>query len=90
MTERRDTLDRARELMLMKRWQLPYACFMYAQDLCKDYGMCGETLLTAYAHYANYMEELPCSDEAYACDAQGVQFFNNLCGRKGSIGGEDD
>jgi hypothetical protein len=55
---------------------------MYAQDLCKRYGMCMETLLTAYAHYANYMEELPCGDLAYTIDEEGMKFFNDLTGKK--------
>ena len=82
MTESKDTMARAHELMEMKRWRLPYACFMYAQHLCREMGMCMEVLLTAYAHYANYLEELPCDDEAYAVTESGRQFFDKLIGRK--------
>ena len=73
-----ETMQRANELMYMPRWQLPYACFMYAKYLCGRMGMCGEVLLTAYAHYANYMEERHCGDPAYAADALAKNYFEEL------------
>ncbi len=83
MTESKETtMSRSQELMEMKRWKLPYAAFKYAEALCDKYGMCCEVLLTAYAHYANYMEDLPCDEEAYEVDLFGRNFFEDLTGKK--------
>jgi len=73
-----DAMERAQELMLEPRWKLPYVCFMYAKELCQRYGMCGEVLLTAYSHYANYMEKLPCDEVEYKADAFAKQFFDKI------------
>ena len=51
------------------------AALAYAKHLYNKYGMCGEVLLTAYAHYAQEMEEMTTTDEAYASNGEAKEFF---------------
>lgn len=44
---------------------LPHEVFIYAGYLCTKYGMCGETMITAFCHYAQIVEGLACDDELY-------------------------
>jgi hypothetical protein len=44
---------------------LPPPALKFAMALGKEYGMCGEVMLTAYAVYAQIVEDLSCDDPAY-------------------------
>jgi hypothetical protein len=73
-------LERAQEMMLLPRWQLPWVAFEYSNHLCDQLGMCCEVLLTAYAHYAQEVEELPSDDVAYSIDPAGKKWFDQMRG----------
>lgn len=46
-------------MMLQPMKLLPNLARAYAKDLCQRVGMCAETLLTAWTHYAQIVERLP-------------------------------
>lgn len=72
---KQDALDRAMEMMEQPRIGLPPRALAYASHLCRELGMCGEVLITAYAHYAQHVESLPCADPAYHINPAGTQWF---------------
>ena len=42
----------------IKMCDLPPLAYDYAKHLCQKYGMCGEVMVTAYAHYVELVEGL--------------------------------
>jgi len=71
-----DAHRRAMQMMNMPSKALPKRARDYADYLGRIYGLCGEVILSAFCHYAQAVEGLPCKNEMYKIDAQGVQFFN--------------
>jgi hypothetical protein len=57
--------DRAEELMHVKAGNLPPLALAMRQRICKQFGMCGEACLTAFAYYAQTIEGLECYDDLY-------------------------
>ena len=72
-------VDRAVELMDIPRKDLPTLAVEYCKFLCYKYGVCGEVMLTAYAHYAQAVEKLPCSSGLYMISTEGEDWFNAYC-----------
>jgi len=70
-----DAVERATKMMTIPMGQLPDLAIEYAKFLCNKSGMCGEVIITAYAHYAQDIEGLPCDDPAYAIDPDGKEWF---------------
>ena len=60
-----DAIKRAAEMMNIPTADLPMVAYSYSQFLCRKYGGCGEIFMTAFAHYAQKIEGLPCSDSLY-------------------------
>ncbi len=56
---------RAIEMMALPMNQLPESALKYAALLSERYGMCGEMFVSAWAAYAQIVEELPCNDDLY-------------------------
>ena len=67
--------ERGREMMLIKMDQLPPLALEFAKHLCKEFGMCGEVLLTAWTVYAQIVECLSCIDTLYQARACDVEWF---------------
>jgi hypothetical protein len=42
-------------------------------------GMCGEVMLTAFAHYAQEMEGMATDDDAYKTNVEAKEFFKTYC-----------
>jgi len=71
-----DAVKRAGKMFLMPMNKLPESALDYAQFLSEKYGMCGEVLLTAFAHYAQSVEGLQCAiDSGYKIDDVGKAWF---------------
>ena len=71
----KDAVSRAQQLQQTKMNEIPEKARAYMVALGKKGGICGETMLTAWAHYAQAVEGLPCGDSLYAIDNFGRQFF---------------
>jgi hypothetical protein len=71
----RNAVERAQELMVVKRKDLPLLAFEFSQHLCSEVGMCMEVLLTAFAAYAQCVEGFECSDEAYYASPGAQDWF---------------
>ena len=68
--------ERARELLFKtKTCDLPKLARAYLDYLSGNVGACGEVYLTAYAHYAQAVEKLSCTDEMYEIDEDGRRWF---------------
>ena len=67
---------RANELFCnTKNSDVPANAQKYRDYMCRKYAMCGEVILTAFAHYAQIDEGLPCDDEMYkVTDADRVEY----------------
>ena len=63
-------------MMTIPMGQLPYGAKAYCKFLCNKMGMCGEVMITAYAHYAQEIEGMSCDDPAYAIDPNGKAWFD--------------
>jgi hypothetical protein len=68
--------ERGQEMMSIKMNELPPKALEFAKKLCKEVGMCGETLLTAWTIYAQCVENLPCSDDLYKARPCDIEWFN--------------
>ena len=73
-----NAVERATELAMMPMKNLPELALGYAKYLCGKFGMCGETFITAYAHYAQCVEGLPCDDDLYRADAMAAAWFSDV------------
>ncbi len=72
-----DALDRGLELALTPIRDLPPLAWQYARHLCSKIGGCGEVFITAYAHYAQCVEGLPCADAAYRASVLDQEWFDD-------------
>lgn len=61
-------VERAGQLMLTKRAELPELARETANRLCRRVGGCGEVMVTAFAWYAQVCEKLLCTDSLYRVD----------------------
>jgi hypothetical protein len=68
-------LEKAQELMHLPMKDLPPLARDFAADLCREVGGCGETMLTAFAVYAQVCLKLPCGDPLYQPRPQDVLWF---------------
>ena len=75
---KKDALARAAEMMQMPMKQLPALAFAYMQKMCHTYAACGEVILTAFAHYAQLEEGLPCDDFLYRPGKKEKQLFKEV------------
>ena len=73
-------MERAQEMISINFGELPALAVLYAKYNCNLYGMCGETLLTSWAHYAQAVENLPCDNSLYAIDDNGRNWFKENAG----------
>lgn len=69
--------QRGMEMMSIKMGQLPPLAVEFAQQLCREVGMCMEVLLTAWTVYAQCVEGLPCTDELYRARPCDVEWFQD-------------
>lgn len=70
-----NALQRASEMMRIPMKDLPEIAVEYAKCLCKQVGMCMETLYTAWAVYAQIVEKLPCDDSLYIPNGDAILFY---------------
>jgi hypothetical protein len=75
-------LSRGMELATLPMWQVPFIALHFAKYLCSQVGMCGETMITAYACYAQAVEGLPCEDELYKIGKDHRAWFEEAKKRK--------
>ena len=76
---KKDAVDRANEMFTKtKGTDIPALAWAYAQALGRRYGCCCEVVITAYAHYAQIEEGLPCSDELYRVSADDRALFEEV------------
>ena len=68
-------VTRALEMARIPMGMLPPLALKYAHELGRKYGLCGEVYLTAFAHYAQAVEKLKCSDSLYRIGKEGRAFF---------------
>lgn len=71
-----EAVDRAVEMMKIPMNELPKRAIGYAKFMCNKYMMCGEVLLTSWAHYAQAVEGLECDDDLYKITEEGKEFFD--------------
>lgn len=71
----KDAVVKASEMMHTPTKDLPPLALEYMNHLCRQYGMCGEVLLTALAHYNQIVEHLECSDELYKPENRDKTWF---------------
>jgi dCTP deaminase len=74
---------RAMELMYTKLRDLPPLALQYRDHLCRTLGICMETCITAFAHYAQAVEGLSCYDAAYIIGASDTQWFRDYIQEEG-------
>jgi len=67
--------ERGMEMMYIPMGKLPPLALEFAKQLCKQMGMCGEVLLTAWTVYAQCVEGLPCDDDLYMAREVDRQWF---------------
>ena len=70
-----NALERASEMMRMPMKDLPEVAVEYAKHLACRVGFCGEVLYTAWAVYAQMVENLPCDDPLYYPDPDAILFY---------------
>ena len=71
-----DALTRASEMITMPMNKLPKLCQEYLKHLGNQVGMCMEVCLTAYAHYNQVIEGMPCENEQYKVSREGKEWFS--------------
>lgn len=71
-------MDRASQMMRTKMCDLPEAAIEFAKHLSKEYGFCGEIMLTAFAAYAQCVEKLPCKDRLYKAREEDYVWFKKF------------
>jgi hypothetical protein len=69
-------LSRGEEMLYIPMKDLPPLALEFARHLCKQYGMCIETMLTAYTVYAQCVEGLDCKDDLYKARDIDIEWFN--------------
>lgn len=71
-------MERAHQLMKTPHSQSPHWAVLYADAQQDRYGLCCEVLLTAYAHYAQCVENLDCNDDNYQAGKEAKAWFDAL------------
>ncbi len=61
---------------------LPPLALEFARKLCREVGGCIETYMTAYAVYAQLVENLPCDDSLYQARTADVEWFKDMAAGK--------
>jgi hypothetical protein len=67
--------ERGMQMMATPMKDIPPLAMAYARHLGQKFGMCGEVFLTAWCHYAQAIENLPCSDDLYKMDGISREWF---------------
>lgn len=75
---KQDAVQRACEMFNAPGNQVPQLAREYANALCRKYGGCSEVIITAFAHYAQIEEKLPCRDSLYSANSEDRQFLRRL------------
>lgn len=70
------SIERASELMVMKMKDIPTPALNYARFLSEKFGLRGEVLVTAYAHFAECYEGAEKSD-GYLANDEARAFFDD-------------
>lgn len=74
----KDAVERAQEFFSKPGREIPKLAFVYAQELCRRYGGCCEVIISAYAHYAQLEEGLPCNDDLYCTSEEDKELFASV------------
>jgi hypothetical protein len=61
--------------MQIKMKDAPPLAVEFMNFLARKYGICGEICMTAYAVYAQIVEECVCRDDLYWPDLEAMRFF---------------
>ena len=77
-TTTQDALARARDLFETPFGKLPKLALAYFQEMNRTFGACGEVGLTAFAHYAQLEEGLPCKDPEYRANKHARRRFAKI------------
>lgn len=75
---KQDAVQRACEMFNVPGNQVSQLAREYANALCRKYGGCSEVIITAFAHYAQIEEKLPCRDSLYSANSEDRQFFEEI------------
>lgn len=70
-----DAVTKAQEMMLEPMGKLPTLAVEFAKYLCRKYGFCGETLMTAWAVYNQLAEGMTCGDSLYQPNDDAKKWF---------------
>lgn len=72
------TSNQAASKMFMTRAvELPLPAFDAKNKLCREFGGCGEVILSAFNYYAQYFLDLPPEDELEKITDDFIEFFDN-------------
>ena len=77
-TTEKDALSRAEELFNTPMQDVPKLAAEYMRAMCRLYCACGEVMLTAFAHYAQFEEGLSCSDILYKPSKKDQELFERV------------
>ena len=69
--------QRGMEMMRMPMKDLPPLAMKFGRKISAEYGMCMETLLTAWTVYAQCVEGLECTDDLYKARQSDRDWFKN-------------
>lgn len=67
--------ERGMNMMHIPMGEIPPLARKYAAYQCKQFGMCGEVLLTAWTVYAQCVEGLICNDPNYQARHLDIEWF---------------
>jgi hypothetical protein len=68
-------VDEASKMMSIPMSQLPDIAKEYLKQLSSEVGFCGETCITAYAHYFQAIFNYPCNDSLYIIPTSAKKWF---------------
>jgi len=71
----KDAMRTAETMMGMPMNETPKLALEYLRYLSSKYGFCGETCITAWAHYAQEILGQKCNNESYLIDDEGIEWF---------------
>ena len=77
LTKTRDTMDEVSVMMKLKQSETDPLALAYVNYLSSKYGFCGEIMVTGFAHYCQAILNLPCKDESYKINNDGIEWFKN-------------
>lgn len=72
-----DAVTRACGMFDTRPSLLPPLAIEYCRYLCHNYGGCGEVCITAYAHYCQIVDGMPCKDTLYMPDTMAIAWFKD-------------